>query len=165
MWFKMLHSERRIQSGLGQGWLKSLLYDHILSNQTSTSNDPWVTSVTIDVNSLKIRCFCLEINCVQTLWWPGHELSDNHCPVCLQHVICSHFYGYSFIKTGNSNKLYQIHVVNPLKNTNLNINKTRIRRKIYPYRKCWKYPWRKCDCQGKCDIYWPCSKLNNSTEK
>ena len=65
--------------------------DLILSNQTSTSNDPWVTSVTIDVNSLKIRCFCLEINCVQTLWWPGHELSDNHCPVCLQYAICSHF--------------------------------------------------------------------------
>ena len=52
-------------------------------------------------------------------------------------------------------------MVIPIGKTSLSINKTRIRResnrKIYPYRK----HWRKCDCQGKCDIYWPCSKLKN----
>ena len=58
-----------------------------------------------------------------------------------------------------------IDVAIPIGKTSLGIKKTRIRResdrKIYPYRKHWKYPWRKCDCQGKCDIYWPCSKLKN----
>ena len=160
----MLHSERRIQSGLGQGWLRA--HWMIILKQSDFGLE-W---------SMGNKCNNRRKFAGNSLFLPWDQLCADFMmarswvvgqPLSSLLAIChmQSFYGYSFIKTGNSNKLYEIHVVNPLKNTTLNINKTRIRRKIYPYRKCWKYPWRKCDCQGKCDIYWPCSKLNNSTEK
>ena len=101
---------------------------------------------------------------MQTSWCPGHGLSDIRCPVFLLHVT-RFFFNFIAIKSENSDWLYRIDVVIPIGKTSLSIKKTRIRResdrKIYPYRKHWKYPWRKCDCQGKCDIYRPCSKLKN----